>query len=239
MSSGIKICCLLTNQIVVKQLSSILLNMGIFFYNAENITSCRLYLESNSVDFLLLDFDFSDNGAILLLDELKKSEKNSSIYVIGTSFNTNEQFIKAIQNYNVISFIVKPFSPETVKEKVEKIVVKFKEHIPERKFVRVKTDPDELIRMSFQLKNKKLITAKVIDVSLGGMAGEMYVDYENEELDKGKFIEHIMFKIGNREVDVDAVVINKKNRVLAFKFTHFYGNSYENLTRYIMKKLTV
>ncbi|HOV13732.1 MAG TPA: response regulator [Spirochaetota bacterium] len=239
MASGIKVCCILTSQTQVKPLSSILLNMGIFFYNAENLTTGFQYIENNNIDFLLLDLDFSENASFNFLEELKKDEKYSSIYIIGTSLNTNEKFIKQLQQYNIISFIIKPFTPDVVKEKMEKIFEKFKEHIPERKFVRVKPDPDELIRLSLQLKNKKLITAKIVDISLGGLACEMYVSYENEELKKGSFIEHISFKVGNREIDVDALIINKKDKLIAFKFTHFYKNSYENLTRYVMKKLTV
>jgi len=213
--------------------------MGVFFYNAENLVVGFEYLEKNKVDFLFLDLDFSDEASFNFLDELKKDEKNSSLYVIGSSFNTNEKFIRKLQEYNVISFIVKPFAPELVKEKMEKIFEKFKEHIPERKFVRVKPDPDELLRLSFQLKNNKLITAKILDISLGGLACEMYISYDNEELKSGVFLEHIVFKVGNREIDVDALIINKKDKLIAFKFTHFYGQSYENLTRYVMKKLTV
>ena len=239
MASGIKVCCILTNQTQVKSLTGLLLNMGVFFYNAENLVAGFQYLENNKVDFLFLDLDFSDNAGFNFLDELKNDDKNSSLYIIGTSFNTNEKFIKQLQKYNIISFIVKPFSPDTVKEKMGKIFEKFKEHIPERKFIRVKPDPDEMLRLSFQLKNKKLITAKIVDISLGGLACELYISYENEGLASGIFLEHIVFKVGDREIDVDSLIVNKKDKLIAFKFTHFYGHSYENLTRYIMKKLTV
>lgn len=239
MACGIKICGIFTNQNLVKSIGSMLLNTGVLYYNAENLVVAFEYLKTTRVDILFIDLDFSDNASFSFLDELKKDKNIAPLYIIGTSFNTNEKFIKLLQKYNIISFIVKPFTPESVMDKIEKVFLKFKDHIPERKFIRIKPEQDELIRLSFQLKNKKLITAKMLDISLGGLAGEMYTEYESDEMKNGVLIEHIVFKIGNREVDVDGLITNKKDKLIAFKFTHFYGNSYENLTRYIMKRLTV
>ena len=95
------------------------------------------------------------------------------------------------------------------------------------------------MRVSFRLNNKKILTAKIINISLGGLACLLYTNYEDAQLTPGNLIEHIVFEALNKEIDVDAKIINKKEVFIAFKFTHFYNNSNKDLAKYIMKRLSV
>jgi response regulator RpfG family c-di-GMP phosphodiesterase len=229
----------MSNQSSAKLTTATLLSMGIVAYNAENIDSVEEILKNNKIDFLFIDFDFANNASFELLDKIKKDEKYSQLFIIGTSFNSNEKFIKLIQKYLLISFIVKPISSEPLRDKLQKIIYKLKNHFPERKHVRVEPMEDELMTISFQLRNKKFITAKVLNISLGGLAAQLFINYESEEFQHEHLIEHIMINTGNNEVEIDGKIVNKKECFLSVKFTHFYNNSYDNLSRYIMKKLSV
>ena len=103
--------------------------------------------------------------------------------------------------------------------------------------MRVKPIPDELMRISFKLKSGKRISGKVIDISLGGIGAELFSNANLEQLVPGNLIEHLLFTANHKEIDVDVKIINKKDKFLAIKFTHFYKDSYENLMKYIKKKI--
>ena len=219
--------------------ANILLNAGIISCNAENPDVIFNIINNKKIDFIFLDLDFANNASFKFLDKLKEDEKYSSLYIIITSFNTNEKFIKELQKYNIISFIAKPLTKELIETKINLILNKFRNHFSKRKHIRVQPSKDELMRISFKLKNKKHLTAKIIDISLGGIAALLYTNYQNIELKPGNLIEHIIFEAHNKEIDVDAKIINKKETFIALKFTHFYNNSNKDLTKYIMKKLSV
>jgi response regulator RpfG family c-di-GMP phosphodiesterase len=239
MLDQIKVCLFLSNQNSVKMVTEIMLNMGIISFNSDTPDAALNILKNNKIDFIFVDFDFANNISFELMDKIKADTSLSNIFVIGTSFNSNEKFIKQLQKYYIISYMVKPLSADNIRDKIQKIVLKFKDHFPQRKHVRVDPTEDELVRISFQLKKGKNISAKVLNISLGGLACEMYTNLESEELEPGNLIQPIIFEVGNREIEVDAKIISKKDRFIAVKFTKFFKNSYESLTKYIMKKLSV
>jgi response regulator RpfG family c-di-GMP phosphodiesterase len=240
--SNIVFGLVLSNKSYSNIIANELLSMGIISFQIEKPEKVIETIESKKINFLFLDFDFAENSSYKLMEDLNSLNKegNSSIYVISTSFNSNKKFIDDMKKYsNVISIIAKPIERETVRNKIILILDKFKENFPRRKHIRVKPDDDELMRVSFRLKNNKYLSAKVIDISLGGLAALLYTKYESPELSDGLLLEHMVFEAGLKEIDVDAKIITKKDTFLAVNFTHFYHDSYTYLTKYIMKKLTV
>lgn len=219
--------------------SSILFNKGIISIIIEKPEDIPDTLKDKKIDFLFLDFDFSNNASFNIMDKLKNNEKYSSIYLIATSFNTNELFTNKLKKYDIFSFIPKPFFEDQINDKINAIFEKLKDHIPERKHIRVKPSDDELMRMNIKLKNNKSLTAKIIDISMGGASALLYNNYEDPELTQGNLIEHILFEANNKYIDVDAKLISKKIKFISFNFTHFYNNTNKDLAKYILKKLSI
>jgi len=230
--------CLLVNKSNFDLISNLLLNNGIISINIESLDHAISEIKAKKLNFLLIDIDFPDEKSYTLLDNIKSDNELKNIFIIATSINSNEKLIKRLQNYNIITFIPKPFNKNNLNEKIKNLFDKTKDHIPKRKHIRIKPFDDEFIRLSFKLKNKKNITAKVIDVSMGGVACLMYANYADRELNHGTLIEHLIFELDNKEVDVDAKVVTKKEKFIAFVFTHFYGDSNKNLGKYIQKKIS-
>ncbi len=239
MEYQISFCLFLSNETTADVLSNILLNNGIFNIKCSNYNEAIKLIESNKFDFIIIDFDFSDDVGFNLANFITENEKYKSIYIIGTSFNTKEHFIKELQKYNLVYFFVKPIQEDIFQQKIEKLISKFKEHLPQRKHIRVKPPGEEIIRVNFKLKKiPKRISGKVIDLSLGGLGIELY-NFENEaEIKEGNLIEHIIFEVDNKEVDVDAKIVKQKENFIAINFTHFYRNGYDILFKYITKQLS-
>lgn len=237
--SQIKICCILTNKNNFEQISNLLLGHGIIPINIDSLDNVYQEIKNKKCNFLFLDLDFQNDQSFVLLNKIKEDDEIKNIFIIATSINTNEKIIKKIQNFNIISFISKPINNDILNEKIKNLLEKIKDHIPERKHIRIKPLDDELIRISFKLKNKKNITAKVIDISMGGIACLLYTNYNDNEIEHGNLIEHLIFEVNNKEVNVDAKIITKKEKFIAFVFTHFYNDSNKNLSNYIIKKISI
>jgi hypothetical protein len=74
---------------------------------------------------------------------------------------------------------------------------------------------------------------------MGGIACLLYTNYDDNELNHGNLIEHLIFEVNHKEVNVDAKIISKKDKFIAFVFTHFYNDSNKNLSNYIIKKISI
>jgi len=239
MEYQISFCLFLSNISIATNLSNILLSNGIFNIIINSYEDLLKSLENNKFDFIMIDFDFGDEIGFKVANFLKENEKYSSIYLIGTSFNSQEKFIRDLQKYNLIYYFIKPIQEEIFQEKIEKLISKFKNHLPQRKHIRVTLPEDEIIRVNFKLRKiSKRISGKVLDLSLGGLGIELYNFENEEEVKEGNLIEHVIFEVDNKEVDVDAKIVKQKENFIAISFTHFYKNSYDILYKYIMKQLS-
>jgi response regulator RpfG family c-di-GMP phosphodiesterase len=234
----LKIGCILANKNNFEQISNILLNNGIIAVNLESFDNAIDDIKKRELSFIYLDLDFPNEQSFNLLNKIKEDNDLKNIFIIATSINTNEKTIKKLQNYNIMTFISKPINNTVLNEKIFNLLTKTKDHIPERKHIRIKPQDDEFVRLSFKLKNKKNITSKVIDISMGGIACLLYANYNDLELSQGNLIEHLIFEVNNKEVNADAKVVTKKDKFLAFVFTHFYNDSNKNLSNYILKKIS-
>ncbi len=234
----ISFCLVFANQNNSKLISNLLLNLGIVSY-IESIEKACETIETKNIDFLFIDFDFANKESFSLLEKIKNKENLSSLHIIGTSFLSNEKFIKETEKYNILAFITKPITKAIITEKINNIFQKYENHYSQRKHIRIKPDPNELLRISFRLKNKKFVSAKIIDISLGGLAALFYTNFESNELYNGNLIEHVKFEVDNKEVDADTKIITKKSNLISLKFTHFYNESDRFLIKYITKKMAI
>lgn len=237
--SQINFALVLSNQSNTEALSNILFNKGIISINIEKPEDVPIVLKNKKIDFLFLDFDFSNNASFDLMQKLQNDDKYSSLYIIATSFNTNELFTKKLEQFNIVGFIPKPLFEEQISNKLNIIFENLKDHIPARKHIRVKPSDDELVRLCIKLKRGKNLTAKIIDISMGGISGLLYNDFQDIELSPGNLIEHLIFEVNHKYIDVDGKLITKKDKFITFKFTHFYSNTNKDLAKYILKKLSI
>ncbi len=222
-----------------EMLKSVLLNYGIVCHTAETPDKAYDTINNTGSQFLFIDLDFTDGKSFDLLDIINNDSTQSGLFILATSIETSPKMIKKIQLYRIVSFIIKPLTKDTVSTKVNLLLDKFRDHFPARKHVRITPEQDELLTLFFRLKDRKRLSAKIIDISLGGLAFELYTDYESPELTKGGLIEHLIFEVNNKQVDADAKIVNKSGTFMAINFTHFYEKSYEALVKYIMKKVSV
>ena len=82
-------------------------------------------LQNGNYDFLITDLNMPGMTGIDLLKAVRASEKTAKLPVLlVTAEAKRDQIVKAAEA-GVSGYIVKPFTPETLKEKISKIFERF------------------------------------------------------------------------------------------------------------------
>ena len=95
------------------------------FYNfleADDGKNALSRLEKNKVDLIISDWIMPNMSGLELLKAVKKDEKLKKIpFIMVTAEGHKKNVLEAI-NAGVDNYIVKPFSSETLQEKIKKII---------------------------------------------------------------------------------------------------------------------
>jgi c-di-GMP-binding flagellar brake protein YcgR len=139
----------------------------------------------------------------------------------------------------VAGYLLKPFSPDTAKAKLAAIFSKLSTHNSQRRHIRVKPDPDDLARVSFRISSsRQLISGRIVDISLGGLAVELFNPPAAETLAPGVPLAKLQFAVSGKELAPSASVVLYKSKVLAVRFETLSPADKKALERYIFKSIS-
>jgi len=160
--------------------------------------------------------------------------------VIVHTVQTSKDFVMRMVELGVAGYLLKPFAAETAKAKLAAIFAKLATHNSQRRHIRVRPDPDELARVSFRLATPPpmLVSGRVVDISLGGMAAELFNPPLPEILPPGSPVPRLDIALAGRVLTPSGSVVLYKTRVLALRFDVLSPADKKALERYIFKSIT-
>uniref|UniRef100_A0A7V5XIE8 Response regulator n=1 Tax=Thermodesulfobacterium geofontis TaxID=1295609 RepID=A0A7V5XIE8_9BACT len=105
-----------------KIIKNILLQLGFKdILEADDGTTALELLKKQKVDLIISDWNMPKMPGIELLKAVRKNEDLKDIkFIMVTAESQKESVIEAIKQ-GVNQYVVKPFTPETLKEKLEKV----------------------------------------------------------------------------------------------------------------------
>ncbi len=88
---------------------------------ADDGTTALEILKKEKVDLIISDWNMPKMSGLELLKAVRSNEETKDIpFIMVTAEAQKENILEAIK-YKVSQYIVKPFTPETLKEKLEKV----------------------------------------------------------------------------------------------------------------------
>jgi c-di-GMP-binding flagellar brake protein YcgR len=103
----------------------------------------------------------------------------------------------------------------------------------------VKPDPQELARVSFRVPpSSQLIAGRVVDISLGGMAAELFNLPPAVSLTAGMTLTGMEISLSGKELTPSSSVVLYKLKVLAVRFEILSPTDKKALERYIFKSIS-
>ena len=90
-------------------------------FEADDGTSALEMLKKEKIDFIISDWNMPKMSGIELLKAVRTSEEWKNIpFLMVTAEGQKENIIEAVK-FKVNNYIIKPFTPETMKGKIDKI----------------------------------------------------------------------------------------------------------------------
>jgi two-component system chemotaxis response regulator CheY len=91
-------------------------------YEASNGKEALGLLEKEWLDIVLTDYNMPEMDGLMLLEEMQKNENFRSIPVVMITTEGSKHRVEEFLNKGAMAYIKKPFSPEEIKNKLNRIM---------------------------------------------------------------------------------------------------------------------
>jgi len=227
-------------QSIRESLCYVLLSLGIKGIPVSNKQEALETLQSNeAVGGAIIDLDSREVDGVNLIAELRARESTQHLSIIAHSVQSSKELVNKMMESGVIGYLLKPYNGKDASQKLKKVLARGNNHHIQRKHIRVRPDPDELLRLHFKLPgNPSLISGKVVDISVGGVAVELFNPPSPGVLVPGTQIPNIQFTVNRKAFSPPGKVILFKEQLLALRFDYLNPGERSALSKYVFKRLT-
>ena len=218
----------------------LLLAFGIRGVPVANRKAAREALaRGDTIDGAIIDIDNKEVDGISLISDLKGTESTRGISVIVHTIQTSKDFVMRMVDLGVAGYLLKPFDPDKAKAKLAAIFSKLATHNSQRRHIRIKPSADELARVSFRIgRSKQLTSGRIVDISLGGMAAELFNPQDGDAMSQGTALSRMEISLAGKVLSPSASVVLYKSNVLAVRFDILNPADKKTLERYIFKSIS-
>jgi CheY-like chemotaxis protein len=225
---------------VRESLCHVLLSFGVRGVPVPDRSAALELLKKNTtIEGAIIDIDNKAVEGVQLITDLRENEHTRGIPLVVHTIQTSKDAVMKMVEVGVAGYLLKPYSQDTARSKLAAIFAKLATHNAQRRHIRVKPDPGELARVSFRVSPPpQLVSGRIVDISLGGLAVELYNPPPAELLAPGAPLSRVTFSLPGRELSPSASVVLLKSRVLALKFESLAPADATALERYIFKSIS-
>jgi DNA-binding response OmpR family regulator len=223
-----------------ESLCYVLLSMGIKGIPVANKQEALETLQNQpKIEGAIIDLDSKEVDGAELITELRAQENTQQLSIIAHSVQSSKDLVNKMMEYGVIGYLLKPYVEKEASAKLKKILARGESHNAQRKHIRVRPDPNELLRLHFKLKGQSsLISGRVIDISVGGVAVELFNPPASGVLTPGTQIPSIQFTLNRKAFSPPGKVVLMKEQLLALRFDFLNSAEKSALSKYVFKRLT-
>ena len=141
---------------------------------ANRLAAWEALRADSSIQGAIVDVDDRAVEGVRLVEEIKADESTRGISVIVHTSQANKTFVVRLIETGAAGFLLGAFTPQTGPDRLDRALARLAGHDRQRRHIRVRPDPGEMVRVSFRLPGgTALLSGLVVDISLGGMAIEL------------------------------------------------------------------
>jgi DNA-binding response OmpR family regulator len=194
---------------------------------------------SENIFCAVIDIDNKALGGPGLIQELKRIPAAANIKIIVHTIQSNREAVLKMLNLGIIGYLLKPYRESETPAKLGKILQRI-EGQEKRSHIRVTPDPQDLLRVHFRVPGyPHLVSGKITNLSMGGLAMELYSPVNPPALDKDTHISSMQFTLLSKELSPSGTVMVRNNKYLAIGFSAINQKDSIVLAKYIYKKMQV
>jgi len=183
--------------------------------------------------FSVLIYDGDDEHASRMITAIKSDPDTSFINIIVFTNPSPKEYLVQLFGAGICGVILKPFVKSNFFDTFLKLVKKTNPDgfLNRRCHIRVDTYPWDKAHVNFHTRDRRLIKAKVCNVSMGGILCQS--DDNLDSINDGTLINRLHVYLNEYHFTTEAVLVGKQQDYLAFRFKNLIPASKINLGKYI------
>jgi two-component system, chemotaxis family, chemotaxis protein CheY len=232
-------CVVLEPAVPIRQaLMRVLSSLGVTGVPAATVAEAEAAIAApGGADSIIVDTDTPDLGGMALVERLRASEATRRIRVVAHSGQTTREFILHLADLGAAGYLSRGSTEEQAAERLKQVLARPPEHESERKHLRVRPDPNELLRVHFRLPGHKgVVSGRIVDVSMGGISVELFNPPPPIRMQAGRAIPSLEFALGRRSVSTPGVLVIARGKLCAIRFESIAAPTKDILARYIYRQ---
>ena len=224
---------------VRESLCYVLLSLGIKSTPVGTRQEALEALQADSeISGAIVDIDSREIEGVALVQQLRETEPQRGLRIIVHTVQSSKDLVVKMVELGVVGYLLKPYREEAAFGKLRKVLAGSATHNAQRKHIRVKPDPEELLRLHFKLPDHgQMISGKVVDISVGGVAVDLFNPPPAQVLAPGTQIPAIGFTLMRQTFKPPGKVVLYKENLLALRFDYLTAAEKSALSKYVFKRL--
>jgi DNA-binding response OmpR family regulator len=219
----------------------LLVSLGIRGIPAATLAEARETVASDtSMAGAIVDTDQDHSDGMELIRFLRDHPAHGKTPIIAHSSATNRSFVGAMARFGNVRYLSKPFQEEMTKRRLEAIFSGIGQAFREkREHIRVRPDPEELLRASVRLEEQeRIFGVRVLDLSLGGAAIELLTPASIDEFTSGQRVADFAASVLGRDFHATGTILKRQDRLLVVRFNELSDQDTVALSRYIFSRMS-
>jgi len=184
---------------------------------------------------LVLDYSPDDQETASIITDIKKDEKISKTIIIAHTKTTDKEDLAAVLRMGVSGFSLKPFEPVRFLKVVHTTLERYgEEGADKRTHIRITPKENDkagvLVRST---QNFKLISGRILNISMGGVLFDVNGKIEETDIAVKQMMKNVQIKFRITTIETDALVVAKKDKVVALKYFNMSDYDKAALSKYM------
>lgn len=192
------------------------------------------------IKFCIVDIDNKSTEGIRFIKEIRQDNQYKDLKIIVHTIQKLKHIQSKMTQLGVLGSLFKPFEQTKTSFQLKRILSKV--YFPDtekRHHIRVRPDPDDLVRVHFKLKQyPHLIYAKILDISIAGMAVELLKSPPKAFLKEGTYIPRLIFSLHYTQLNASGIIKLERGTLLVITFHHIGTRTKNTIARYIFKQIS-
>jgi two-component system chemotaxis response regulator CheY len=190
------------------------------------------------VEGAIIDIDSREVQGLELIRQIRESEAWRAVKIVVHTVQSSKELVLRMMEAGVAGYLLKPFKQDQIYAKLKKVLDRTISHDSQRRHIRVKPDPEELLRLNFRLPGHPgMVSGRVVDISVGGVAVELFNPPPPEALKPLTQIPSIQFTLLRKQFAPPGKVVLFKEKLLALRFDFLTIAEKTTLARYVFNRI--
>jgi len=206
---------------------------------ADRLAAWEALKADSSIEGAIVDVDDAAVEGVRLVEEIKSDEAARALTIVVHTAQANRDFVLKLIETGAAGFLLGAFTAKGGPARLDRALAPLSGHDRQRRHVRVRPDPGEMVRVSFRVPGgSALVTGLVVDISLGGMAVELLNPPPGGPPGPGARIPAMSIALPGRELTPAGTVVTAQGRTLALRFDSTTVSDRTALERYIFRRIS-